>query len=518
MKRVYCLYRVSTQGQVDHNDIPMQRIACRAYAEEQGWTILREVYEKGVSGYKVGVENRDAIQELKEEALLDRYDILLVFMFDRLGRREDETPFVVEWFVKHNVEVWSVKEGQQRFDTHVDKLMNYIRYWQASGESEKTAIRVRTRQHQIVKDGFFRGGRYPYGYKLEYMGRLNKKNQPVHDLVINTTEAETVRLIFDLIGEYHYSTRHVATYLNSHSIPTRRETGLWQASTINIIVRNTIYIGRQHIGNEISEPFENYRIVEDTVFYKANRFVSEHANAPEHKNSFHLRTLERYLLNDLLYCGDCGFRMYGTTTYKKPHYSREVYRCGTNYRQDADCNGQRIYTASRVEETVEGRVKVVLDCLLHLPATDLVGLLDGQVHSDYEQQISSLKSVCDLFRNEVDSIENKLIQAIQINAPDEVATLNDSLIRFKKEYAEKERELRELIINEENDKQSIEQAYKDIMDIRSGAANYDLLDIREKKRLLRLIVEKVTIRRGYEITIQYRYPARKYFDDETVRG
>ena len=50
MKRVYCLYRVSTVGQVDHNDIPLQRIACREYAERNGWTIIREFYERGVSG------------------------------------------------------------------------------------------------------------------------------------------------------------------------------------------------------------------------------------------------------------------------------------------------------------------------------------------------------------------------------------------------------------------------------------------------------------------------------------
>ncbi len=36
MKRVYCLYRVSTKGQVDHNDIPMQRIECRKFAGQQG--------------------------------------------------------------------------------------------------------------------------------------------------------------------------------------------------------------------------------------------------------------------------------------------------------------------------------------------------------------------------------------------------------------------------------------------------------------------------------------------------
>ncbi len=62
MKRVYCLYRVSTKGQVDHNDIPMQRIECRKFAEQQGWTIVREEAELGVSGYKVSAKKRDKLQ------------------------------------------------------------------------------------------------------------------------------------------------------------------------------------------------------------------------------------------------------------------------------------------------------------------------------------------------------------------------------------------------------------------------------------------------------------------------
>ena len=49
-------------------------------------------------------------------SLLKEFDVLLVFMFDRLGRREDETPFVVQWFVQQGIEVWSTREGEQRFD------------------------------------------------------------------------------------------------------------------------------------------------------------------------------------------------------------------------------------------------------------------------------------------------------------------------------------------------------------------------------------------------------------------
>lgn len=87
------------------------------------WEIIREVSEKEVSGFKVSAKDRDAIQDMQRDAAQGKFDILLVFMFDRLGRREDETPFVVEWFAQHGIEVWSTVEGQQRFENHVDKLL-----------------------------------------------------------------------------------------------------------------------------------------------------------------------------------------------------------------------------------------------------------------------------------------------------------------------------------------------------------------------------------------------------------
>ena len=96
----YCLYRVSTTGQVDKekNDIPMQRQVCHEFAERQGWIIGKEFLEKGVSGFKVSAAKRDAIQELKTAAEHKEFDILLVFMFDRIGRIDEETPLVVKWF------------------------------------------------------------------------------------------------------------------------------------------------------------------------------------------------------------------------------------------------------------------------------------------------------------------------------------------------------------------------------------------------------------------------------------
>ena len=71
--RVYCLYRVSTDKQVDYNDknqadIPMQRKECHRFAEAHGWTIIHEEQEDGVSGHKVRARSEEHTSELQSPA------------------------------------------------------------------------------------------------------------------------------------------------------------------------------------------------------------------------------------------------------------------------------------------------------------------------------------------------------------------------------------------------------------------------------------------------------------------
>ncbi len=167
MKRVKCLYRVSTKKQVDKNtaDIPMQKNACRAYAKTHpDWVIIDEREELGISGSKVSAKNRDEVIGLQESAKKGEFDVLLVFMFDRIGRIDDETPHIVEWFIRQGIEVWSVKEGEQKLESHSDKLINYIRYWQAAGESQKLSMQRFERRKACGDSISIKNGVYPCWY------------------------------------------------------------------------------------------------------------------------------------------------------------------------------------------------------------------------------------------------------------------------------------------------------------------------------------------------------------------
>ena len=61
-------------------------------------------------------------------------------------------------------------------------MLNYIRFWQADGESEKTSVRTRTSLRQLVEEGHFKGGSAPYGYDLVKSGRINKRKHELYEL------------------------------------------------------------------------------------------------------------------------------------------------------------------------------------------------------------------------------------------------------------------------------------------------------------------------------------------------
>ena len=359
MKRVYCLYRVSTKGQVDHDDIPMQRTACRAFAERNGWTICKEFLEKGVSGYKTSAEDRDAIQDLKLAAEKKEFDILLVFMFDRLGRIPNETPFVLEWFVKTGVEVWSAKEGQQTFETDVDYLMNYIRFWQAGGESRKTSIRVQTRMRQMVEAGQFTGGVCPFGYRFVKSGVCNKKGKELVALEVVPEEAAIVQFIFHKTVAEGYGTWRLSDAVNALGYKTHRG-AKFQSNTINRILHNRIFTGRFVRGGKSSQVIEALKIVEDNEFEEAQKIVAARQGERQERMNIAYTTRGASLLSGNIFCAHCGAKLYAIT-YSDPvtladgtkkKYKGIKYICSKRIHKRGPCDGQTQYASKKIDGVV----------------------------------------------------------------------------------------------------------------------------------------------------------------------
>lgn len=359
MNRVYCLYRVSTNQQLQEDDIPMQREACREFAATHGWTIVKEFYEKGISGFKTPICDREELQHIKKDAGLRKFDILLVFMFDRLGRRDSETPFFVENLAMRGIQIWSVKEGPQKFESHTDKLINYIRYWQASGESLKTSERTKTRMVQLTAAGMFCGGPCPYGYRLITTGRKNNRGHDVHDLCVEPQEAVVICKIYDYYIHYGYGSRKIASQLAANGI-FNRQGEPFHPSSIKALLSREQLTGIMCRGDSRSAIIPELQIISPEIFSKAQQIATlrKQRQLPQ-------RVTGQNLLSGNIFCGNCGGRMFASTARKAHHPQRveveRIYKCYNRVQHRERCTGSTSYRATKIEQTVieqlEGHVR-----------------------------------------------------------------------------------------------------------------------------------------------------------------
>lgn len=508
LRRVYCLYRVSTLGQVEKDDIPMQKQYCREFVgQHPGWEIVKEFSEKGVSGFKVSAKDRDAIQEIQRDALQNKFDILLVFMFDRLGRREDETPFVVEWFVKNGIEVWSAKEGQQRFDTHVDKLLNYIRYWQASGESIKTSVRTKTRMEQLTKEGCFTGGAVPFGYRLEHKGRTNKRNQDVGDLVIDPDEAEIVKLIFQKYLYEGYGAQRLCRYLTEQGIKNKKGRNI-PTTSINRIIKNPIYTGVIRNGDSQSEMLPELQIIDAETYERAQQMMEKRVT---HHDDVPLNTKGRSLLVGNVYCGHCGGRLTLTTSGRKrvrkdgtiTRETRARYQCHYNVRHPGECDGQSGYGVEKLDKLVDQIIRIQLGRIQNSPSQELI---EKQQAKEVELVRSRLNLLNEQYRQkqrEYQDLRAETIKVIQGTSRLNADLLNSLVSETTEQIKQLGVQIQTTTAELEETVQTASQVLREYDQLISWAEMYDHCTFEAKKMIVAKFVKAVRVRRDYEIDIEF---------------
>lgn len=511
MKRVYCLYRVSTKKQVDknENDIPMQKTACHEFAgRQEDWVILREFSEKGISGYKVSAQDRDAIQDLKEAALKDEFDILLVFMFDRIGRIDDETPFVVEWFAKHGIEVWSTREGQQRFDSHVDKLMNYLRFWQASGESEKTSIRISSKMQQMQMDGMYTGGPVKFGYCLVDSGLVNRKGAPIKKYEIDPAEKEILELIDELTVHNGYGAWRLAEFLNEKGYKTRsgdRFTGL----KISRILKDPYYCGRLEDGST-SDALQALRIRSDETYSRIMYIMEQRSRKNEEKRHIAMRTQGQAMLSGNIFCAHCGGRLaaiHYTDSYERADGSvyrvdQVKYSCYHKSRKLCPCDGQTTYQAEKVDGMVSQTIREIFKSMGGAPEEEKIqDLFQRRIAGNRAMQ-TKLNFELGKHREQLTKLQMEIAKTLTGDSLYSPEDLTQALQTVKKRIEESEIQLERLKEEEIQKKQGIEMVTPAYKQFKSWAEEFDSATLEQKKMIACQLLKRVEVGRDYKISVE----------------
>jgi site-specific DNA recombinase len=237
--------RKSTEHGLDQefNSLDAQREACEAYIKSQasqGWKALPQEYDD--PAYSGGNLERPALKRLLRDIEAGRIDVIVVYKIDRLTRSLADFAKLVEAFDAKSISFVAVTQ-QFNTTTSMGRLTLNVLLSFAQFERELASERVRDKVAASRKKGKWTGGTVPLGYEAK-----DKK------LVINKTEAETVRTIFHLYLELKSFGKLVAELDRRKIVTKRRDTKVakynggipFTYGPLAYFLKNRIYVGEMH--------------------------------------------------------------------------------------------------------------------------------------------------------------------------------------------------------------------------------------------------------------------------------
>jgi site-specific DNA recombinase len=504
-EKVALYLRVSSEEQRDRQTIQTQREFLSEYARVMELEVVDTYLDDGVLG-TIPLEERSGGRRLLEDAKVGKFDTVLVYKLDRLGRT---LLVIVEAHDKLAEVGVGLRSPHEAIDTSTPHGRFAFQTLASVAELERENIRTRTR------DGLhraFRAGKYmgvvPYGYAANKDARLE----------IVPEEAEMVREIFGRITE-GASLYSVAKDLNERHIPPpgrrygsgkRRWQNRWAPTTVRNIVHQRAYSGIHEVTLGGSERVE--RPV-PAIIAPLLQEQAKAALAQGKRRTYQREGSRKYLLSGVVRCAVCGYGCSGHATTSKGK-RRSYYTCITNMRAKVPQGGPHgapYIRAEWLEEEIWSDVRRFLE-----NPGEVLDRVRAQMEGDDE--IEPLESEHERLERELANLRDERLNYLRqhargaIDSEEELDTLladvrgrtgNTRLLLANAEVAlESRRERRKLADSAAAWLETLRERLSEVEEDTETA-------YLERRQLVQLLVENITVGRCADdkphIQVTYRF-------------
>jgi len=460
--------------------------------------------EGGQSSSKDDLENRPKLVALLKEIDEGNIKHLFVFNTDRLSRNDLTWSVIRLKLVKNDVTLHT-SQGVYPLSDPMNKLLLGILSEISSYDNQLRTERSRLGKLNRVKQGFWKGGPPPFGYKIE-----DKK------LVENKDESKWVKFIFESYRDNH-SARWIKQELLKNGVFTRRNNPVWSLGSIEKILSNTQYSGYYNYTDKKSGEtvrVQSTAILSPTLFKDVS---DQRKKRTRQTRSGESNMKHFYLLRDFLRCGQCGSR------YSGRHYERQyrsIYYCpriernyvNENTKKVKKCDNRRYL---KIEETDKLIWNTVVDILtksnLFKEEVKYQTLGNNSTHNDKKNDISKLSRKLKEVDRDIGEVSNTIVnletdRILKRRDSTELTQILSNVEIYKVELESEREIIKDKLYHLESEKQWVDwiSKFSDRID--------KMIDFspEEKHEFLNGVIDNITVstldKRTHEVIIKFKIP------------
>ena len=358
------------------------------------WEYIKVYTDEGISA--VTTKHRDGFNEMVEDALAGRIDLIVTKSVSRFARNTVDSLTTIRKLKDHGVECYFEKENIWTFDGKGELLITIMSSL-AQEESRSISENVTWGYRKRMADGKF---------ALAYSTFLGYDKGPDGNLAVNREQAKVVRLIYRSFME-GMSYAAICRMLEERGIPTPGGKKRWNESTVLSILTNEKYKGdallqktftvdyltKKHKVNEGEIP-QYYVEADHEAIIPPEEFEQVQAEVARRKRIG--KSYSGKIFGTRIICGDCGGYYGQKVWHSNDAYRKIVWRCNRKYGKGTKCS-----TPTISEDDIKGlfiqafnrlmaeRTSAVRDCEGLAAVLEDTAELD-QAIADTQKEIDSI--------------------------------------------------------------------------------------------------------------------------------
>jgi len=268
-------------------------------------------------------------------------------------------------------------------------------------------------------------------------------------------------------------------------------------------------------GETRSKIIEELQIIPQELYDKAQGIMTKRSADAADTRTVPMYTDSRCLLNGKANCAHCGSRLIVATNGRfivenGVKQKKLRYVCYGKRRKQTDCCGQTGYSAIRVDNSVDGAIRHIFECMRSVPRDEVVSSSLVALQKEQESRIKTAQRDYTKAEADLNELKGEVLKSIRGDSKFSSDLLSELIKETEFKLVEAEAVINRLKVELNDSKNQILEMQEMYDEVLTWTELYDSVDLAAKKMIIANLINRIEIGMDYAIHIDFKFDVKHF--------